>query len=190
MKKILVLLVVTGLIAGIGVTYTIKSLNQNPKQEQVNVSNKIAEENVENDLESEVLSESISDDNQVIEKKKQGNTDVTQIKPKTNSETKKQATTKEEIPKVENKDQTNPIEEKKIEPPKQEIIEKPEIDEEYEKLKRQVQYATYEECMSAGFEIASKDTVNILGFSCPYVVYKGKILGYRLQLDYTNPMNN
>ena len=73
-----------------------------------------------------------------------------------------------------------------------EIIEetKEEVDNELEKLKKQVEYSTYDECMNIGFEEAIKDPIGILGFSCPYIAYKGKIIGYRLQLDYTNPMEN
>lgn len=64
------------------------------------------------------------------------------------------------------------------------------IDEELQKLTNQVEFSSYDECMKVGFDTALKDTINILGFSCPYIVYKGQILGYRLQLDYTNPMQN
>ena len=64
----------------------------------------------------------------------------------------------------------------------------PQVDEEYERLKKQVEYATYEECQKAGFEKAFADTVNILGFSCQEIIYKGEVLGYKLHLDYTNPM--
>lgn len=73
-----------------------------------------------------------------------------------------------------------------------EIIEeiKEEVDNELEKLKKQVEYSTYDECMNIGFEEAIKDPIGILGFSCPYIAYEGKIIGYRLQLDYTNPMEN
>lgn len=70
--------------------------------------------------------------------------------------------------------------------PKEEQI--PPVDEELERLKKQVEYATYEECQKAGFEKAFSDTVNILGFSCQEVIYKGQILGYKLHIDYTNPM--
>ena len=51
-----------------------------------------------------------------------------------------------------------------------------------------LEYATYDECQKAGFEKAFSDTVNILGFSCQEVIYKGKVLGYKLHIDYTNPM--
>jgi len=73
-----------------------------------------------------------------------------------------------------------------VEEEKQEIF----IDEELENLKKQVEFSTYDECMKVGFDTALQDTINILGFSCPYIVYQGQILGYRLQLDYTNPMEN
>lgn len=72
----------------------------------------------------------------------------------------------------------------------QEILPEEVIDAELEELKKQVEFSTYDECMQIGFDTALKDTINILGFSCPYIVYKGQILGYRLQLDYTNPMEN
>ena len=61
----------------------------------------------------------------------------------------------------------------------------PQVDEEYERLKKQVEYTTYEECQKAGFEKAFADTVNILGFSCQEIIYKGEVLGYKLHLDYT-----
>ena len=38
------------------------------------------------------------------------------------------------------------------------------------------------------FEKAFADTVNILGFSCQEIIYKGEVLGYKLHIDYTNPM--
>lgn len=77
-------------------------------------------------------------------------------------------------------------EESTIVVPKEDQI--PPIDEELERLKKQVEYATYDECQKAGFEKAFSDTVNILGFSCQEVIYKGQILGYKLHIDYTNPM--
>lgn len=71
-------------------------------------------------------------------------------------------------------------------------IEKPKetIDKEYEMLKAQIEYSTYEECMNAGFEIALSDTVNILGFDPIEIIYKGKVIGYKLKIHYTNPMEN
>lgn len=69
-------------------------------------------------------------------------------------------------------------------------VEVEKVDLEYENLLKKVEYSTYDECMNIGFEKALEDTVNILGFSCPYIAYKGKIIGYKLQLNYTNPMEN
>lgn len=69
---------------------------------------------------------------------------------------------------------------------KQEIV----VDAELERLKAQVEYATYDSCMEVGFEKSLEDTVGILGFSCQYIAYKGEVLGYKLILNYTNPMNN
>lgn len=93
--------------------------------------------------------------------------------------------------KTEQNDEKNQVQEEKqetttIEVPKEE--QQPTIDEELERLKKQVEYATYDECQKAGFEKAFSDTVNILGFSCQEVIYKGKVLGYKLHIDYTNPM--
>ena len=48
----------------------------------------------------------------------------------------------------------------------------------------------YDECMKAGFEIAFSDTVNILGFDPIEIIYKGKVIGYKLKINYTNPMEN
>ncbi len=64
------------------------------------------------------------------------------------------------------------------------------VDEEYERLMKEVEYATYDECMKAGFEIAFSDTVNILGFDPIEIIYKGKVIGYKLKINYTNPMEN
>lgn len=83
------------------------------------------------------------------------------------------------------------IEEKPQEEVKEEIVvEEKQVDEEYERLLKEVEYATYDECMKAGFEIAFSDTVNILGFDPIEVIYKGQVLGYKLKIHYTNPMEN
>ena len=83
------------------------------------------------------------------------------------------------------------IEEKPKEEVKEEIVvEEKEVDEEYERLLKEVEYATYDECMKAGFEIAFSDTVNILGFDPVEIIYKGQVLGYKLKIHYTNPMEN
>ena len=83
------------------------------------------------------------------------------------------------------------IEEKPQEEEKEEVIvEEKQVDEEYERLLKEVEYATYDECLKAGFEIAFSDTVNILGFDPIEVIYKGKVIGYKLKINYTNPMEN
>ena len=109
---------------------------------------------------------------------------------------------KEDTSKDTNNSIKQPIGEKEVvvnkEDSKQEITNEDEIEEvevekvdlEYENLLKQVEYSTYDECMDIGFEKALEDTINILGFSCPYIAYKGEIIGYRLQLNYTNPMEN
>ena len=93
-----------------------------------------------------------------------------------------------------NNDQKNVIVEQKQEvkeQPKEEIVKQEiVVDAELERLKAQVEYATYDSCMEVGFEKSLEDTVGILGFSCQYIAYKGEILGYKLILNYTNPMNN
>lgn len=83
------------------------------------------------------------------------------------------------------------VEEKPQEEVEEEIVvEEKQVDEEYERLLKEVEYATYDECMKAGFEIAFSDTVNILGFDPIEVIYKGQVLGYKLKIHYTNPMEN
>lgn len=84
------------------------------------------------------------------------------------------------------------IEDKPQEETSEEIVVEEEklVDEEYERLMKEVEYATYDECMKAGFEIAFSDTVNILGFDPIEIIYKGKVIGYKLKINYTNPMEN
>ena len=64
----------------------------------------------------------------------------------------------------------------------------PQVDEEYERLKKQVEYDYLRGMPESRVEKAFADTVNILGFSCQEIIYKGEVLGYKLHLDYTNPM--
>lgn len=91
--------------------------------------------------------------------------------------------------KVESKTETK--QEVTVEKPQEEIIiEEKQVDEEYEKLLKEVEYVTYDECMKAGFDIAFSDTVNILGFDPVEIIYKGKVIGYKLKIHYTNPMEN
>ncbi len=93
-------------------------------------------------------------------------------------------------PKKEQEDVTKKVEEK-VEVKEEIVVEEEKlVDEEYERLMKEVEYATYDECMKAGFEIAFSDTVNILGFDPIEIIYKGKIIGYKLKINYTNPMEN
>ena len=126
------------------------------------------------------VDEPVKNDKQVIESKKEI--------PVVEEEIVQEEQQVEEIP--EEKQEEN-IEINNIQENEESIEEEREvIDYELERLKEQVEYATYDECMEIGFEKAIEDSVGILGFSCPYIAYKGNILGYRLQLDYTNPMEN
>ena len=100
---------------------------------------------------------------------------------------KQQLSVQEKVEQTQKIEQSNNIEQVVVVEEKKEEVK---IDNEYETLLKQVEYSTYDECMEIGFEKAIKDSVGILGFSCPYIAYNGKIIGYRLQLDYTNPMNN
>jgi len=96
----------------------------------------------------------------------------------------------QEVEKVE--DNQEIIENKSEDEITEEIVEEeqPKVDDEYERLMAQVEYATYDECMKAGFDIAFSDTVNILGFDPIGIIYKGQVLGYKLKIHYTNPMEN
>lgn len=143
---------------------------------------------VETVLEQKLIEEQISTDEVEIIEEGITEQEVASSKIEKIMETKETATTKTEtsspeqeiisssIPKTESK----PME---TIPPK---VEEPKVeqDPEYLRLLKQVEYKTYEEAMEAGFAVAEKDTVNIAGFSCPYIVYKGQILGYRLEVTY------
>ena len=121
--------------------------------------------------------------NQNLTSEKRGDEETKQIIVQENVEQKQEIEQEKVVPKEENKvvEQIIVVEEKK---------EEIKIDYEYETLLKQVEYSTFDECMEIGFEEAIKDPIGILGFSCPYIAYKGEIIGYRLQLDYTNPMEN
>ena len=121
--------------------------------------------------------------NQNLTSEKRGDEETKQIIVQENVEQKQEIEQEKVVPKEESKvvEQIIVVEEKK---------EEIKIDYEYETLLKQVEYSTFDECMEIGFEEAIKDPIRILGFSCPYIAYKGKIIGYRLQLDYKNPMEN
>lgn len=120
--------------------------------------------------------------NQNLTSEKRGDEETKQIIVQENVEQKQEREQERVVP----QEESNVVEQIIVEEKKEEIKE----DYEYETLLKQVEYSTFDECMEIGFEEAIKDPIGILGFSCPYIAYKGKIIGYRLQLDYTNPMEN
>ena len=198
-KKVFILILVI-CVCGISI-FSYKTY----KQEDKTISNK----QIEN---IEIIEEQDLVDVPVVEEETPQEEPVEEKKEETKTEPiieKKIETIKEEkvIQEDKSKDTNNsikqPIEEQEIitnkeEDSKQDITNEEEIKEvevekvdlEYENLLKQVEYSTYDECMDIGFEKALEDTVNILGFSCPYIAYKGKVIGYKLQLNYTNPMEN
>ena len=197
-KKVFILILVV-YVCGISI-FSYKTY----KQEDKTISNKQIE-NIEiieeQDFVDVPIVEETSQEEPVEEKK-------VEIKIEPVIENKKEIIKEEKVIKDDTqKDANNSIkqstEEKEVvvnkeEDSKQEITNEDEIKEvevekvdlEYENLLKQVEYSTYDECMNIGFEKALEDTINILGFSCPYIAYKGEIIGYRLVLNYTNPMEN
>ena len=173
------------------------------KQEDKTISNKQIE-NIEIIEEQDLVDISVEETPQEepVEEKKE-ETKIEPIIENKKETTKEEKVIKEDTQKDTNNSTKQPTEEKEIvinkeEDSKQEITNEDEIKEvevekvdlEYENLLKQVEYSTYDECMDIGFEKALEDTINILGFSCPYIAYKGEIIGYRLVLNYTNPMEN
>ena len=67
-------------------------------------------------------------------------------------------------------------------PPKE---EEPQVDDEYNRLIAGT-FPTNESCTAKGLEVALSDTVNISGSMCETVAYKGKIIGYKLYIRYSN----
>ena len=156
------------------------------KEEKIIENNPVMEEEIVQEEQQEV--------------KKEEKKEINKNSPSTSKKENDSNTIKEQQPIIrENNDE--PVEQEKIEKEETneqnnsniDIVDKvveEQKDTEYETLLVQVQYATYEECMDIGFDEAIKDPVGILGFSCPYIAYKGKVIGYRLKLDYTNSMEN
>lgn len=198
-KKVFILILVV-CVCGISI-FSYKTY----KQEGKTISNKQIE-NIEIIEEQDlvdvpVVKEKTPQEETVEEKKEE--TKIEPIIENKKETTKEEKVIKEDTPKDTNNSTKQPTEEKEIvinkeEDSKQEITNEDEIKEvevekvdlEYENLLKQVEYSTYDECMDIGFEKALEDTINILGFSCPYIAYNGEIIGYRLVLNYTNPMEN
>lgn len=125
-------------------------------------------------------------DNSVADKKVESKTQISANEDKQTDVKEETHQVVQDIPKQEEIKQEI-VEEKK------EIIQESDNskeDTEYQNLMKQVEYSTYEECMKAGFDIAFSDTVNILGFDPVEIIYKGQIIGYKLKIHYTNPMEN
>ena len=143
-----------------------------------------------------VISQKETEKSEVVSQQKQeqksGNENKTSAKEEVKSNNTQQTETNTSTPVEKDVEKEQEIiEEKPKEEVKEEIVvEEKQVDEEYERLLKEVEYATYDECMKAGFEIAFSDTVNILGFDPIEVIYKGQVLGYRLKIHYTNPMEN
>ena len=147
-----------------------------------------------------VISQKETEKSEVVSQQKQEqkskNENKTSAKEEDKSNNTQQTESNTSIPveKVVEKEQEiieeKPQEEVKDEVKEEIVVEEKQVDEEYERLLKEVEYATYDECLKAGFEIAFSDTVNILGFDPIEVIYKGKVIGYKLKINYTNPMEN
>lgn len=211
MKKIVLITVLAIVIVGSSVV-AIKFAKPKTSNSVVYEEIQKNEQKIEDNTVPEIVEESVVEEEKVVESKKE-TTSTKQIKENVvvQDEIKSNSTNKtervEKIPeetkqqeKIQQNDKKSDIEEKKeenttlVEESKQvekvEQEKKPEVDEEYERLMKQVEYATYEECLQAGFDIALTDTVNILGFDPVEIIYKGKVIGYKLKIRYTNPMEN
>lgn len=143
-----------------------------------------------------VISQKETEKSEVVSQQKQEqkskNENKTSAKEevKSNNTQQQETNTSKPVEKEVEKEQEK-VEEKPQEEVEEEIVvEEKQVDEEYERLLKEVEYATYDECMKAGFEIAFSDTVNILGFDPIEVIYKGQVLGYKLKIHYTNPIEN
>ena len=138
-------------------------------------------------------SEVVSQQKQEQKSKKENKTSAKE-EVKSNNTQQTESNTSTPVEKVVEKEQEiieeKPQEEVKDEVKEEIVVEEKQVDEEYERLLKEVEYATYDECLKAGFEIAFSDTVNILGFDPIEVIYKGKVIGYKLKINYTNPMEN
>jgi len=205
--RIFMIFVIISLIVGLGCAFNGTSTNEIGKDIS---QNELSNENIENFfsesnekaeeelgfLEDENEQEFLTNSNLIeSSSKEKGESKNKNENVKTGKKTIEKEMAQEEQQEENNQEivqEEQQVEEKKEEVEiKQEVMDsQKEEDKELEKLMKQVEYDTYEKCMEIGFERAIEDSVGILGFSCPYIAYKGKIIGYRLQLDYTNPMEN
>ena len=200
-----IVFVIVSFIIGVGSAFNGSTVNvDNEKRENVStesVDKKEDEkskytETIENEKTAIVTEKETVNNQKQIEKASEVKTSIDKDEVKNNpSQTnenrgdneKQQLNVQERSDQVQKVEQSNNVEQIVVVEEKNEEVK---IDNEYETLLKQVEYSTYDDCMKIGFEEAIKDSIGILGFSCPYIAYNGKIIGYRLQLDYTNPMNN
>ena len=205
-----IVFVVVSLVLGIGSAFNGSTVIVD-NEEQKDVSTEIVDKKddkvsqstvyVENEEVMSVTEDKKSDNQKQVEiasetskKKDEFNSNLNETKEIRGDEEEKQLMVQEIVEQTQKTEQENKVLKEEsnvidqvivVEEKKEEII-----DYEYENLLKQVEYSIFDECMEIGFEEAIKDPIGILGFSCPYIAYKGKIIGYRLQLDYTNPMEN
>lgn len=204
MKKIFIVIVVF-LVSVVGISF--KLVNQQESQiDDVNqkelevitdyvediteVENKQSEEKITEETtektESVVSQKEVKKEETNTSNDKEHNQDyLTSISENLVKQEQKASSSEKVESKIETKQEV--VEEK---PQEEIIVEEKQVDDEYEKLLKEVEYATYDECMKAGFDIAFSDTVNILGFDPVEIIYKGKVIGYKLKIHYTNPMEN
>lgn len=216
MKKFVLITVLVIVIGGSSVV-AIKFAKQETSNSVVYEEMPKIEEKIDDNIVPKIEEESVVEEEKVVESKKE-TTSTNQVKENVvvQEETKSSSTNKtEKAEKIveetkqnenkqqekiqqndtksdieENQEENTPVVEESKQVEKVEQEKKPEVDEEYERLMKQVEYATYEECLQAGFDIALTDTVNILGFDPVEIIYKGEVIGYKLKIRYTNPMEN
>lgn len=204
MKKIFIVFVVF-LVSAVGILFKLvnqqESQNDDVNQKELEVITDYVQDitEVENKQSEEKITEETTEKTESVvsqkEVKKVENNTTSDKEYNQNDSTSKSENLGEQeqkassSEKVESKNETKQeiVEDK---PQEEIIVEEKQVDDEYEKLLKEVEYATYDECMKAGFDIAFSDTVNILGFDPVEIIYKGKVIGYKLKIHYTNPMGN
>jgi len=197
-KKLLIVSILTICVISIFIVYSINKKNIINKSEKfsTNITSNEKIENIDQVIKDEIeIPKTNAEEKTIVENESvENSTSQTPTIPSDETHIEENKITSSVIensttPVVENKEQVDD-KEKISSTIEDEIIIEEVIDNELENLKKQVEFTTYDKCMKIGFDTALQDTINILGFSCPYIVYQGQILGYRLQLDYTNPMEN
>lgn len=204
MKKIFIVFVVF-LVSAVGILFKLvnqqESQNDDVNQKELEVITDYVEDitEVENKQSEEKITEETTEKTESVvsqkEVKKVENNTTSDKEHNQNDSTSKSENLGEQEQKASSSEKVESEIETKQEivedkPQEEIIVEEKQVDDEYEKLLKEVEYATYDECMKAGFDIAFSDTVNILGFDPVEIIYKGKVIGYKLKIHYTNPMGN